>query len=179
MGTRLCVLKNEALYGRQCRTLICWNEVSERKLETLDFIEEIIYKVKVIRHKLKMAQDWQKSYADNQFKDLEFIVGDWVFLELSPWKGVMMFGKCGKLSPRYIGPYEIVEHIGPVAYRLILPSELLQIHDVFHVSMLQKYIPYPSHVLEFQTMELNEDLRKNLCRFWTYRKRCYVLKSFL
>ena len=81
-----------------------------------------------------------------------------MFLKLSPWKGVMRFGKRGKLSPRYIGPYEITERIGPVAYRLALPPELSRVHDVFHVSMLRKYMPDPSHVLEYQPVELDEDL---------------------
>ncbi|KAI5338654.1 hypothetical protein L3X38_017925 [Prunus dulcis] len=111
-----------------------------------------------IREKLKIAQDRQKSYADNRSKDLEFAVGDWVFLKLSPWKGVIRFGKRGKLSPRYIGPYEITERIGPVTYILALPTELSRIHDVFHVSMLRKYMPDPSHVLEHQPVELREDL---------------------
>ncbi|CAL8168609.1 unnamed protein product [Prunus armeniaca] len=91
-------------------------------------------------------------------KDLEFAVGDWVFLKLSPWNGVMRFGKHVKLSPHYIGPYEIMERIGPVAYRLALPPELSRVHDVFHVSMLRKYMPDPSHVLEYQLVELEEDL---------------------
>ncbi|KAI5332728.1 hypothetical protein L3X38_022857 [Prunus dulcis] len=105
-----------------------------------------------------MAQDRQKNYADNRRKDLQFEVGDWVFLKLSPWKGVVRFGRRGKLSPRYIGPYEIVERVGPVAYRLALPSDLSRLHDVFHVSMLRKYISDPSHVLEEQPIELQEDL---------------------
>nr|XP_048329345.1 uncharacterized protein LOC125422322 [Ziziphus jujuba var. spinosa] len=91
-------------------------------------------------------------------KDLEFEVGDWVFLKLSPWKGVVRFGRRGKLSPRYIGPYEITERIGPVAYRLALPEELARVHNVFHVSMLRKYIADPSHVLETPNIELREDL---------------------
>ncbi|CAL2265878.1 unnamed protein product [Prunus armeniaca] len=148
----------EALYGRICRTPVCWNEVGERKLEKVDSIRATTEKVKMIREKLKTAQDRQKSYADNRSKDLEFAVGDWVFLKLSPWKGVMRFGKRGKLSPRYIGPYEITERIGPVAYRLALPIELSRIHNVFHVSMLRKYMPDPSHILEHQPMELSEDL---------------------
>jgi len=85
-------------------------------------------------------------------------VGDWVFLKLSPWKGVVRFGKRGKLSPRYIGPYEILERVGPVAYRIALPPELSRMHDVFHVSMLRKYISDPSHVLESQPVELRFDL---------------------
>ena len=81
-----------------------------------------------------------------------------VFLRISPWKGVLRFGKRGKLSPRYIGPYRIVERIGEVAYRLELPSDLDRIHDVFHVSMLRKYIPDPSHVLTEQPVEIQENL---------------------
>ena len=107
-------------------------------------------KIKVIRDRLKIAQDRQKSYADNRRRDLKFEVGDMVFLRISPWKGVLRFGKRGKLSPRYIGSYRIVERIREVAYRLELPSDLDRIHDVFHVSMLRKYIPDPSHVLTEQ-----------------------------
>ena len=81
-------------------------------------------------------------------RDLEFEVEDRVFLKLSPWKGVVRFGKQGKLNPRYIGPFEIVERIGPVTYRLDLPEEFSLVHNVFHISMLRKYIPDPSHMLE-------------------------------
>ncbi|KAI5338917.1 hypothetical protein L3X38_018189 [Prunus dulcis] len=126
--------------SRYCRTPICWNEVGERKLEKLESIQGTTEKVRVIKEKLKTAQDRHKSYSDNRSKDLDFAVGDWVFLKLSPWKGVMRFGKHGKLSPRYIRPYEITERIGPVAYKLALPPDLSRIHDVFHVSMLRKYI---------------------------------------
>ncbi|KAI5353071.1 hypothetical protein L3X38_005963 [Prunus dulcis] len=117
----------DALYGKQCRTPFYWDE------------------------------DRQKSYADNRRKDLQFEVGDWVVLKLSPWKGVVRFGKRGKLSPRYIGPYEIIERVGPVAYRLALPADLARLHDVFHISMLRKYISDPSHVQEEQPVELEDD----------------------
>ena len=115
-------------------------------------------KIKVIRDRLKIAQDRQKSYVNNRRRNLEFEVGDMVFLRISPWKGVLRFGKRGKLSPRNIGPYRIVERIGEVAYRLELPSDLDRIHDVFHVSMLRKYIPDPSHVLTEQPVEIQENL---------------------
>ena len=91
-------------------------------------------------------------------RDLEFEVEDRVFLKLSPWKGVVRFEKQGKLNPRYIGPFEIVERIGPVAYRLDLPEELSQVYNVFHISMLRKYIPDPSQVLETPEIELRDDL---------------------
>ena len=115
-------------------------------------------KVNIIRARLKAAQDKQKSYADKRRKDLKFEVKDQVFLKLSPWKGVVRFGKRGKLSPRYIGPFEIVERVGPVAYRLDLPEELSRVHNVFHISMLRKYISDPSHVLEAPEIELRDDL---------------------
>ncbi|GJU05887.1 putative reverse transcriptase domain-containing protein, partial [Tanacetum coccineum] len=102
----------EALYGRKCRSPILWAENW-----SLDQVE-----------KLKAARDRQKSYADNRRKPLEFEVGDRVMLKVSPWKGVIRFGKKGKLAPRYVGPFEILERIGPVAYRLRLPEELSGVH---------------------------------------------------
>ena len=135
-----------------------WNETGERKLLGLEIVQATVDKVNVIRAKLKAAQDRQKSYADKRRKDLEFEVRDRVFLKLSPWKGVVRFGKRGKLSPRYIGPFEIVERIGSVAYRLDLPEELSRDHNVFHISMLRKYISDPSHVLEAPEIELRDDL---------------------
>ena len=89
---------------------------------------------------------------------MQFEIGDRVFLKISPWKGVLRFGRRGKLSPRYIGPYEIVSKVGPVAYKLKLPPKLSRIHDTFHVSMLRKYIPDPSHVLREQPVQLKENL---------------------
>ena len=115
-------------------------------------------KVKVVRDNLKIARDRQRNYADNRRRDLQFEIGDRVFLKISPWKGVLRFGRRGKLSPRYIGPYEILSKVGPVAYKLKLPPELSRIHDTFHVSMLRKYIPDPSHVLREQSMQLKENL---------------------
>ena len=91
-------------------------------------------------------------------RDLEFEVEDRVFLKLSPWKGVVRFEKRGKLNPRYIGPFEIVERIGPVAYRLDLSEELSRVYNVFHISMLRKYIPDPSQMLETLEIELRDDL---------------------
>ena len=148
----------EALYGRKCRTPVCWDEVGERRLVGPELVQITSEKVKVVRDNLKIARDRQKSYADNNRRDLQFEIGDQVFLKISPWKGVLRFGKRGKLSPRYIGPYEIVSKVGPVAYKLKLPPELSRIHDTFHVSMLRKYIPDPSHVLREQPVQLKENL---------------------
>ncbi|KAL5568108.1 hypothetical protein UlMin_024683 [Ulmus minor] len=107
---------------------------------------------------MKTAQSHQKSYADKRRRPLKFQVGDLVFLKVAPMKGVMQFGKKGKLSPRYIEPFEILERIGKVAYRLALPPELSSVHNVFHVSMLRKYISDPSHVLESEPIEVHENL---------------------
>ena len=131
----------EALYGRKCRTPVCWDEVGERRLVGPELVQITSEKVKVVHDNLKIERDRQRSYADNRRRDLQFEIGDRVFLKISPWKGVLRFGKRGKLSPRYIGPYEIVSKVGPVAYKLKLPPELSRIHDTFHVSMLRKYIP--------------------------------------
>jgi len=137
----------EALYGRRCRSPVGWFEVGETELYGPDLIHQAIEKVKVIQERLRTAQSRQKSYFDVRRRDLEFEVGDWVFLRISPMKGIMRFGKKGKLSPRYIGPYKILRRIGQVAYELELPSELEFVHPVFHVSMLRKCIGDPSRVV--------------------------------
>ncbi|XP_050157507.1 uncharacterized protein LOC126631416 [Malus sylvestris] len=107
---------------------------------------------------LYAAQDRQKSLADKHATDRVYKVGDWVFLKLSPWKGVVQFMKKGKLSPRYIGPYQITERVSEVAYKLELLPELSKVHDVFHVSMLCHYVSDPSHVIPPQPLEINLDL---------------------
>ena len=137
----------KALYGRKCRTLVCWDEVGVRRLVGPELVQITSEKVKVVRDNLKIAGDRQRSYADNCRRDLQFEIGDRVFLKFFPWKGVLRFGRRGKLRPRYIGPYEIITKVGPVAYRLKLPPELSRIHNTFHVSMLRNYISDPSHVL--------------------------------
>ncbi|KAL5558049.1 hypothetical protein UlMin_034260 [Ulmus minor] len=107
---------------------------------------------------METAQSRQKSYADKRRRPLEFQVGEAVFLKVAPMKGVMRFGKKGKLNPRYIGPFEILERIGKVAYKLALPPNLSSVHNVFHVSMLKKYVQDSSHVLEHEPIEVHEDL---------------------
>ncbi|GMP66376.1 hypothetical protein CsSME_00026758 [Camellia sinensis var. sinensis] len=126
----------------------------ERELE---LVRETTEKVELIRRRLVTAQSRQKSYADRRRRPLAFEVGDHVFLKISPRRGLMRFGKSGKLSPRFIGPFEILEKIGEVAYRLALPPQLSGVHDVFHVSMLRKYEPDPSHVLDWTDLEVDED----------------------
>ncbi|KAA0036633.1 pol protein [Cucumis melo var. makuwa] len=148
----------EALYGKCCRSPVCWGEVGEQRLmgpELVQSTNEVILK---IRSRMHTAQSRQKSYADVRRKDLEFEVGDKVFLKVAPMRGVLRFERRGKLSPRFVGPFEILERIGPVAYRLVLPPSLSTVHDVFHVSMLRKYVPDPSHVVDYEPLEIDENL---------------------
>ena len=130
----------EALYGRKCRSPIGWFKVGETVVSGPDSVFEAMEKVKLIRERLKTIQSRQKSYADVRRRDLEFEVGDLVYLKISPMRGVKRFGKKGKLSPRYVGPYKILSRVGKVAYEVELPSELSSVHPIFHVSMLRKHI---------------------------------------
>ena len=104
-----------------------------------------------------MAQSRQNSYTDAQRRPLEFEVGDHVFLKVMPKRGVVKFGKRGKLSPRFIGPFETLERIGNVAYRLALPLSMTGVHEVFHVSMLRKYTPDLAHVVDWRHIEVDTD----------------------
>nr|GFA67560.1 putative reverse transcriptase domain-containing protein [Tanacetum cinerariifolium] len=128
----------EALYGRKCRSPVCWTEVGEAQILGPELIQETTEKIVKIKQRMQAARDRQKSYADLKRKPMEFQVGDKVMLKVSPWKGVVRFGKRGKLNPRYVGPFKVLEIVGDVAYKLDLPEELSRIHNTFHVSNLKK-----------------------------------------
>nr|GFA55232.1 reverse transcriptase domain-containing protein [Tanacetum cinerariifolium] len=128
----------EALYGRKCRSPVCWNEVGEFRLTGPEIVQETTEKIVQIKQRIQAARDRQKSYADLKRKPVEFQVGDKVMLKVSPWKGVVRFGKRGKLNPRYVGPFKVVARVGSVAYKLDLPEELSRVHNTFHVSNLKK-----------------------------------------
>ena len=147
----------EALYGRPCRSPLGWTEVGESSITGLDLIRDTFEKVSLIRQRLLTDQSWQKSYADVRRRPLEFEVGDHVFLKVMPKKGGVRFGKRGKLSPRVIGPFEILERISTVAYRLALPPSMIGVHEVFHVSMLRKYTPDSAHVVDWGQIEVDTD----------------------
>ena len=122
--------------------------MGERSIRGPDLNRDTSEKVSLIRHRLLTAQGLQKSYIDVRRRPLEFEVGDHVFLKVIPKRGVVRFGRRGKLSPRFIGPFEILERIGTVAYRLALPPSMSGVHEAFHVSMLRRYTPDPAHVVD-------------------------------
>nr|GEZ08704.1 putative reverse transcriptase domain-containing protein [Tanacetum cinerariifolium] len=149
----------EALYGRKCRSLVLWAEIGESSLIGPELIQKMTDKVVLIKEKLKATRDRQKSYANNRHKSLEFEVGDRVMLKVSPWKGVIRFGRKGKLAPRYVGPFKILERIGPVAYRLRLLEELSGELDTFHVSNLKNYLADASLHVPLDEIKINKTLR--------------------
>ena len=107
---------------------------------------------------MKIAQSRQKSYADKKRQSVTFQVGDHVYLRVSPMKGVQRFGVKGKLSPRYVGPFPIIERCGPVAYRLELPAQLSAVHNIFHISQLQKCLRVPEKVIDIEKLQLEPNL---------------------
>ncbi|GJQ97091.1 putative ribonuclease H-like domain-containing protein [Tanacetum coccineum] len=148
----------EALYGRKCRSPVLWAEIRESSLTGLELVQETTDKVVLVKEKPKAARDRQKSYVDYRRKPLEFEVGDRVLLKVTPWKGVVRFGKKGKLAPRYVGPFEILERIGLVAYRLRLPEELNSVHDTFHVSNLKKCLADASWHMPLDEIKVDKTL---------------------
>ncbi|GJT80245.1 reverse transcriptase domain-containing protein [Tanacetum coccineum] len=148
----------EALYGRKCRSPVCWAEVGDSQLTGPEIIQETTEKIVQIRQRLQAARDRQRSYANVRRKPLEFQVGDRVMLKVSPRKGIFRFGKRGKLNPRYIGPFKILERIGLVAYRLELPEKLSSIHNTFHVSNLKKCLSDESLVIPMKELQLDDKL---------------------
>ncbi|GJX81688.1 putative reverse transcriptase domain-containing protein [Tanacetum coccineum] len=148
----------EALYRRKCRSPICWAEVGDSQLTGPEIIHETTEKIVQIKSRIQAARDRQKSYADVRRKPLEFQVGDKVMLKVSPWKGVIRFGKRGKLNPRYIGPFKIIAKVGTVAYRLELPEQLSRVHSTFHVSNLKKCMADENLVIPLDEIQVDDKL---------------------
>nr|GEV79055.1 putative reverse transcriptase domain-containing protein [Tanacetum cinerariifolium] len=136
---RACAIDfGKALYCRKCRSPVCWTKVGEAQILCLELIQETTDKILQIKQRMQAARDRQKSYAYLKPKPMEFQVGDKVMVKVSPWKGVVRFGKRGKLNPRYVGPFRVLEKIKKVAYKLELPKELSRVHNTFYVSNLKK-----------------------------------------
>ncbi|GJZ31011.1 putative reverse transcriptase domain-containing protein [Tanacetum coccineum] len=147
----------EALYGRKCRSPVCWAEVGEAQLTGPKIFQETTEKIVLIKQRIQAAQDRQKSYANLKRKPIEFEVGDRVMLKVSPWKGVVRFSKWGKLNPRYVGPFKVLAKVGKVAYRLELHQELSRVHHTFHVSNLKKC--YTDEPLVMSLEEIHVDYK--------------------
>ena len=155
--------------------------MGESSITGLDLIRDTSKKVSLIRQRLLMVQSRQKSYADKRCQPLEFEVGNHVFLKVMPKRRVVRFGKRGKLSPRFIGPFEILERVGTVAYRLALSPSMSSVHEVFHVSMLRKYTLDPAHVMDWGEIDVDIDgtFEEGLVRIadsWDQVLRCKIVR---
>jgi len=148
----------EALYGRRCITLLCWYESGESVVLGPEIVQQTTEKVNLIREKMKTSQSRQKSYHDKRRKDLEFQEGDHVFFRVTLVTIVGRALKSKKLTPRFIGLYQISERVGTVAYIVSLPPHLSNLHDVFHVSQLRKYVSDPSHVIPRDDVKVRDNL---------------------
>ncbi|GJU16266.1 putative reverse transcriptase domain-containing protein [Tanacetum coccineum] len=148
----------EALYGRKCRSPICWAKVGEVQLTGLEIVQETTEKVIQIKQRIQSLRDRQKSYADLKRKPMEFQAGDKFMLKVSPWKGVVRFGKRGKLNPRYVGPFKVLAKVGVVAYKLELPQELSRVHNTFHVSNLKKCYADEPLVIPLDGLHIDDKL---------------------
>jgi hypothetical protein len=148
----------EALYGLRCRTPLNRSEPGERWFFSPDIVKEMEEKVQRIIHNLKEAQARQKSYADKRRQPLYFQIKDYVYLKVSPMKGVTRFSVKGKLAPQYIGLFPVLERCVPVAYRLQLPETLSAVHNVFHVSQLNKCLQVPDRTIDVMDVTLEPDL---------------------
>jgi hypothetical protein len=148
----------EMLYGRRCRTTLFWNETGEQKVFGSDMFQEAEMQVRMVRENLRVAQSKQKSYVDHRRRELSFEVGDFIYLKVSPMRGLRRFKVRGKLAPRFIGPFKILEWRGEVAYQLELPPQLSDVHDVFHVSQLKKCLRVPEEQLPMEDLDAKEDL---------------------
>nr|GEU36042.1 putative reverse transcriptase domain-containing protein [Tanacetum cinerariifolium] len=149
----------EALYGRKCRSPVCWAEVEEAQLTGPELIQETTKKIVLIKQRIQAAQDRQKSYADLKRMPMEFKIGDRVMLEVSPWKGVVQFGKQGKLNPRYVGPFKVLAKVRTVTYRLDLTQELSRFHHTFHVSNLKKCYANEPLVMPLEGIHVDDRLQ--------------------
>jgi hypothetical protein len=146
------------LYGRRCRTPLFFNETGERKVFGPDILEEVEKQVRMVRENLYVAQSRQKSYADHRRRELSFEVGDFVYLMVSPMRGLRRFKVRSKLAPRFIGPFKILEKRSEVSYQLELPAQLSDVHHVFHVSQLKKCLCVPEEQIPMEDLDAKEDL---------------------
>jgi hypothetical protein len=146
------------LYGWRCQTSLFWSETRERKVFGPDILQEAEKQVHMVRENLPITQSRQKKYANHRRRELSFEVVDFVHLKVSPMRGLRYFKVRGKLAPRFVGPFKILEKRGEVAYQLKLPPQLSDVHDVFHVSQLKKYLCVPEDQIPMEDLDAKEDL---------------------
>nr|GFA62046.1 putative reverse transcriptase domain-containing protein [Tanacetum cinerariifolium] len=149
----------KALYGRKCRSPVCWAKVGDAQLTGLELIHETTKKIVQIKQRIQAARDRQKSYTDVRHKPLEFEVGDRVMLKVSSWKGVIHFGKWGKWNPRYIRPFKVLAKVGTFAYRLELPQQLSRVHGTFYISNLKKCLSDEPLAIPLDEIHIDDKLR--------------------
>nr|GEY46217.1 putative reverse transcriptase domain-containing protein [Tanacetum cinerariifolium] len=149
----------EALYGQKFRSLVCWAKVGESQLTGPELIQKTTENIVLIKQRLQAAQDRQKNYADQKRKPMEFEIRDRVMLKVSPWKWVVLFGKRGKLNPRYVGPFKVLAKVGKVPYKLELPQELSRVHHTFHVSNLKKCYSDEPLVMPLEGVHIDDTLQ--------------------
>ena len=148
----------EVFCGRKCRTPLCWYHDVEAVLVGPELLQQTTEKVKQIQQRMRASQSMQKSHVDKRMRPLEFAIGEHVFLRVSTTKGVGRAIKSRKLTPKFVGSYQILRRVGPVAYEVALPPQLANLHNAFHVSQLKKYVPDPSHILAMDEVQVNENL---------------------
>jgi hypothetical protein len=148
----------KALYGRQCRTPLFWSQTRESQVFGPEVLKDAEKQVQMVHESLRVAQTRQKSYADKRRRDLSFKVGDFIYLKVSPMRGTRRFKVKGKLAPRYVGPFKIIDRKGEVTYQLELPPQLSDVHDVFHMSQLKKCLWVPEEQLPMEEIDWGGDL---------------------
>jgi hypothetical protein len=148
----------EALYGWLCRTSLFWSQTGESQVFGSEVLKDAEKQVQMVHESLKVAQTRQKSYADKRRRDLWFEIGDFVYLKVSPMRGNHRFRVKGKLAPRHVGPFKIIDCKGEMAYQLELPPQLSEVHDVFHVSQLKKCLWVPEEQLPTEYLDVGREL---------------------
>jgi hypothetical protein len=148
----------EALYEQRCRTPLNWSETGDSRIFGPEILKEAETKVKLIKDRLRAAQSRQKSYYDQKHRQISFEPDEYVYLRVSPTRGLQRFKVKGKLAPRFIGPFRVIARRGKVAYQLELPAELSDVHDVFHVSQLRRCVSNLEKKVQHQDLDIQPDL---------------------
>ena len=146
----------KALYGQECLTPLKWTDPMIRVQASKEMLDEMQQQTDLIRHEIKAAQDRQKAYADSKRSDRIFNEGDMVFLRVRPKRSSLSLGKYKKLSARYCGPYAVIKRVNNQAYELLLPPHI-KVHNVFHISLLKKYVPDANHILDDELPLVSKD----------------------